>query len=154
MKISKLFPIAAILCLSVFTACETSEDISNGFDHEVPVCTVLTDSMEVERGATINIKVNASDNVGLSSVLLEGLWQIREYVLLDDAGNPKTYSFSADIVVGKDAAYEPWDENVYLNDGSSYKIKQYYHKLEFTAVDVNMNKRKAIVYIKIKAPEL
>jgi hypothetical protein len=141
--------IFVILAALGFYACETSEDISFGLDHEVPSYRVLTDSLQVQTGQTVEIKVEVSDNSGLSKVVFSyGDWLIRESISLADFNFPKNYTFQTAIIIPADAAKE-WQEDVILNDGSKKTITQHYHKLLLQATDVNMNTRNIPVYIQV-----
>ena len=137
-----------LIALATFVACETSEDISFGLDHEVPSYRVLTDSLQVKKGQTVTIKVEVSDNAGLSKVVFSyGDWVIREAIMLDE--KPKSYTFETSILIPDDAATE-WQEGIILNNGSKQTITQHYHKLLLEATDINMNVRNIPIYIKVE----
>jgi hypothetical protein len=137
-----------IITFIAFYACETSENISFDLDHEVPSYSVLTDSLEVEKGQTVLLKVVVSDNAGIGKVVFSyGEWQIRESITLDDT--PKSYTYETSVTIPVDAATE-WQEELILNDGSKQTVTQHYHKLLLEATDINMNVRNIPIYIKIK----
>jgi len=140
-----------VVCfLAFFFACESSEDISRKMDHEVPSYKVLTDSLTVAPGQQIEIKVEISDNAGLSKLLLTyGNWGIQEVLSLADLNYPKTYLFTTKVSVPNDAAKE-WVEDFIRNDGYVLKINQKYHKLNLEATDINMNVRNIPVYIRVQ----
>jgi len=141
--------IFVILAALSFYACQTSEDISFALDHETPSCRVLTDSLQVQAGQTVEIKVEVSDNSGLNKVVFSyGDWIIRESISLADVDFPQNYTFQTSIVIPADAAKE-WQEEVILNDGSKKTITQHYHKLLLQATDVNMNTRNIPVYVQV-----
>ena len=147
----KKFLIISIgLLAGLFYACETAEDISNRLDHEVPSYTVLTDSLLVQAGQQVEIKVDVSDNTGLDKVVFSyGKWLLRETISLRELNYPKSYRFETTFVVPEDAEKE-WEEEVMTNTGVSYKITQRYHKLNLEATDINMNVRNIPIYIQVK----
>lgn len=147
---NKIFITICLITAFGFFACETSEDISFGMDHEVPSYTVLTDSLTVPAGQAVEIKVDVWDNAGLKKVVFSyGNWSLRESVSLDEAGNPASYRYETTITIPDDAEKE-WEEDVVLNTGNSIKITQRYHKLNLEATDINMNVRNIPIYIKVE----
>ena len=136
--------------LMFFYACESSEDISNKLDHEVPSYKVLTDSLLVHRGQTVDIQVEVSDNAGLAKLVLSySNWSLRESVSLSDQNYPKTYTFATSVIIPDDALTE-WSENKILNDGTTVKITQHYHQLNLEATDMNMNVRNIPIYLQVQ----
>jgi hypothetical protein len=136
--------------LMFFYACESSEDISNKLDHEVPSCKVLTDSLSVSPGQTVAIQVEVSDNAGLDKLVFSySNWSLRESVSLNDQNYPKAYTFSTNVTIPDDALTE-WNEDLILNDGTSIKIIQHYHKLNLEVTDINMNVRNAPVHLRVR----
>jgi hypothetical protein len=139
-----------LTAITAFYACETSEDISLGTDHEIPSYRVSTDSLQVQARQTVTIKVEVSDNAGLNKLVFSyGNWLIRESVSLAEWSYPKDYTFETSIVIPVDAATE-WQEEVILHDGSKKNITQHYHQLQLEATDINMNVRTIPVYIQVK----
>ena len=140
-----------IIFLGVFFyACESAYDISMKSDHEVPSYKVLTDSLLVQPGQNIEIKVEVSDNKGLSTLVFAyDNWNIQESISLIDFGYPKTYLFTSTITIPVDAAKE-WVEDLERNDGSVIKITQRYHKLSLEATDINLNVRNIPIYVKVQ----
>jgi hypothetical protein len=148
-NMSKIVFAIIVLFSLVFSACETSEDISFGMDHETPSGQVMTDSLRVLAGQTRGIQVIVSDNAGLSKLVFSySDWTIRESVSLAEWNYPLSYIFETTITVPEDAL-EEWEEEVVLNDGSTKTIIQRYHKLNLEATDVNMNVRNIPVYIRV-----
>lgn len=138
------------LLAGLFYACETAEDLSKRLDHEVPFCKVLTDSLIVYAGQSIEIKVDVSDNAGLDKLVFSyENWFLRETVSLRELNYPKSYRFETRLVIPDDAEKE-WEEEVITNTGASYKITQCYHKLNLEATDINMNVRNIPIYIQVK----
>ncbi len=146
----KLFIITITAFMLVFYACESSEDISKGFDHEVPTYRVLTDSLVVQTGQTVALKVEIADNAGLKKVVFSyGNWFLFESIALDELGNPKSYVFETSITIPDDAEKQ-WSEELIRQDGSKRTITQQYHKLILEATDINMNVRNIPIYIKVE----
>jgi hypothetical protein len=144
------YQLTIILSALMFYACETAEDISLGMDHEVPSYQVLTDSLVVHPGQTVEIKVNVTDNAGLSKLVFAyGNWLLRESVTLDELNYPLSYSFTTSLTIPEDAEKE-WEEDFVQNNGATLKIVQQYHKLILEATDVNKNVRNIPVYIKVE----
>ena len=111
----KLLIVIITAFMVVFHACETSEEISMGFDHEVPTYKVLTDSLLVQAGQTVELKVEVTDNAGLKKLVFSyGNWFLFESITLDESGNPKSYVFETSITVPDDAEKQ-WNE-VIRND--------------------------------------
>ena len=183
------FIIAVLVLAFGIVSCETSEDISNGLDHQVPDCKTLTltangetkviddnvfplllwgvvpqTNLEVitlptvtaSKGSAIDISVVISDNVALKTAEISyPNWLFSKYInFANPVGDiplkPKSYTFTAQVVVPENAVTTPWLENYYFNDGSSMKITQSYHKIVLTVTDVNMNVRIIPIFVKIK----
>lgn len=139
--------ITGIILLTGIVSCESSEDISNNMDHEVPSYKVLTDSLVVNAGQTVSIKVDVSDNGGLSKLVFSyNNWKLRESITL---ASPKTYSFETSLTIPADAEKE-WEESIVQNNGATVKITQQYHKLVLEATDIHMNIRIIPIYIKVE----
>jgi hypothetical protein len=151
MKNKLLIIIVQLFLVFVFASCESAEEISRSFDLEVPTCKVQNDSSVVAAGSTVDLKVQLSDNVGLSKLeFAYDAWTVSESVNLVDQGSPKSYLYQVTIKVPA-TALTSWFETVYRNDGSSYVTTQVYHKLTLKVYDVNGNMRTAYVYIKVSA---
>lgn len=150
-QIKEIKYILLTLLALVFYACgESAEDISFGYDHEVPQYEVLTDSLVVDPLTTVDLKVRISDNEGLSKYVFSyGNWAINKAEELDKAGIIKEFLFEMTITVPADAEKE-WEETVIEKDGATRTIIQTYHKLEMTITDINMNVTKVPVYIKVR----
>lgn len=133
----------------VFTACgDNAEEISLGFDHEVPSYKVLTDSLSVDPLQQVELKVEVSDNEGLKRLVFSyGDWTINQ--AMDLEGTPKSYTFTTALTIPQDAEKE-WEEEIQRHDGTYYTITQNYHKLTLVATDINMNARTIPIYIKVK----
>jgi hypothetical protein len=145
--VSIIFVFSAVV---FFYACESSEDISNKMDHEVPSYKVLTDSLHVHPGQTVEIKVDVSDNAGLEKLVFSySSWSLRESVSLTDQNYPKTYTFTTTVTIPNDALTE-WTEDKILNDGTTVKVTQHYHQLNLEATDINMNVRNIPVYLQVQ----
>ena len=177
-----------LLALGMFS-CESSDDISNGLDHQVPDCKSLTitangqtkaiddnlsslllwgvvprtnlekitlPTVTATKGSTIDISVVITDNVGLKTAELSySNWLFSKYINFanpegDIPLKPKSYTFTAKVVVPADAVTTPWLESYYFNDGSSMKITQSYHKMILTVSDVNMNVRIIPIFVKVE----
>ena len=156
-KFLKNIIIAFFPCL-LLVSCDSAEQISNGFDHEVPKCIIKNDSITASRGEKIEIEIEVSDNIALNKMELSyGEWSLSNVIKLDNETTKKyTYTYELEIpqdakavtlVDGKEVG---WQEVVYRNDGSSYYINQLYHKISFNATDVNLNVRNTTIYLKIK----
>jgi hypothetical protein len=144
------FFIAVALFGGAFYACETAEDISNDMDHEVPSSVVLTDSLLVQAGQTVEIKIDVSDNAGLNKLVFSyGNWRLRESVSLEELNHPKTYRFETRLTIPEEAEKE-WTEEAIMNTGDVYTVTQRYHKLNLEATDVNMNVRNIPLYIRVE----
>lgn len=151
MKKISILIISQLIMVFAFIGCESAEDISRSFDMEVPTCKVQNDSSVVAAGSTVDLKIQLSDNVGLSKIeFAYDAWTVSESVNLADQGNPKSYLYQVSVKVPVTALVS-WSETVYRNDGSSYVTTQLYHKLTLKAYDVNGNLRTTYVYIKIGA---
>ena len=142
--------ISVFFLLAFFNACDSSEDISYKMDHEVPSYKLLTDSLLVQQGQNVEIKVEISDDAGLSTIVFSyDVWSVRESFSLMEENYPKSYTFAITITIPDDAEKE-WIEEVIRNDGSTVRIPQQYHKLNIEASDVNLNVRNIPVYIKVQ----
>lgn len=126
---------------------ETAEEISAGMDHEVPSYKVLTDSLVVSPLQEVQLKVEISDNAGLSRIVFSyGNWGLNSAINIE--GSPKTHLFETTVTIPQDAAKE-WVESVTENDGTIVQKSQTYHKLVLTATDINMNVKAIPIYIKV-----
>jgi hypothetical protein len=107
-------------------------------------------------GSTIEISVAISDDVALKTAELSyPNWLFSKYINFtnpegDIPLTPKSYVFTAQIMVPASAVTTPWLEDYYFNDGSSMKITVAYHKLVLTVVDINMNSRVIPIFIKVE----
>jgi hypothetical protein len=147
---SKSTIVLFLFSLVLFAACESSEDLSYGKDHEVPSYQVLTDSLIVNPGETVTVKVAVTDNAGLNKVVFSyGNWLLRESISLQELNYPTAYSFETTITIPEDAEKE-WEEELIENTGVTTKIIQQYHQLSLEATDIHMNVRNIPIYIKVK----
>lgn len=138
-----------VIILLIISSCETTEDILNSIDHEVPTIEFAQDSLVVNAGASVSISATVEDESGIERVEFSyGNWRINEIQDLSDQASSETYEFTTEIIVPVDAEKE-WEEDKYFNDASSIKIIQQYHRLELKAWDKNRNERKSIIYIKV-----
>lgn len=138
-----------VIILLIISSCETTEDILNSIDHEVPNIEFVQDSLVVNAGASVSISATVEDESGIERVEFSyGNWRINEIQDLSDQASSETYEFTTEIIVPVDAEKE-WEEDKYFNDASSIKIIQQYHRLELKAWDKNRNERKSIIYIKV-----
>ena len=181
--------IAIVVFALGMASCESSEDTSNGLDHQVPDCKKLTISangqtkviddnisslllwglvpqtnlekitlptVTATKGSTVYISVVISDNVALKTAEISySNWLFSKYINFTNPGGdiplkPKSYTFTAQVVVPGNAVTTPWLENYYFSDGSTMKITQSYHKIVLTVVDVNMNVRIIPVFVKVE----
>jgi hypothetical protein len=142
-----IIPFAIILL--VISSCETTEDILNSIDHEVPGINFDQDSLVVNAGESVNISATIDDESGIERVEFSyGDWRINEIKDLSDQTSTEIYEFTTEIMVPADAVKE-WEEDKYFNDASSIKVIQQYHRLELKAWDKNRNERKGILYMKV-----
>ncbi len=142
-----IIPFAIILL--VLSSCETTEDILNSIDHEVPSIILDQDSLVVNAGESVSISATIEDESGIERVEFSyGDWMINEIKDLSDQTSTEIYEFSTEIMVPADAVKE-WEEDKYFNDASSIKVMQQFHRLELKTWDKNRNERKGIVYIKV-----
>jgi len=149
MKKNLIRIIGQLMLIFAFVGCESAEEISRSFDLEVPACKVENDSLAVVAGSMVDLKIQLSDNVGLSKLeLAYDAWSVSESLSLEDKANPTSYLYQVSVKVPT-TALKSWSETVYRNDGSSYVTTQVYHKLTLKAYDVNGNLRTAYVYIKV-----
>jgi len=90
---------------TLFYACgDSAEDVSFGYDHEVPQYEVLTDSLIVEPLQTIEVKVRIADNEGLNKYVFSyGDWAVSKAEELNGA---KEYMFEMSITILADAKKE------------------------------------------------
>jgi len=185
----KIINIVTLVIALGMVSCETSEEISNGLDHQVPDCKTVTLSangqtkviddnivtlllwgvlpqtnlekialptLTVSKGSTLDISLVISDNDAIKTVDISyANWLFAKYINFSNPEGdipltPKTYTFTAQVVVPDDAVTTPWLEDYYFNDGSSMKITQSYHKMVLTVVDVNMNKRVIPIFVKVE----
>lgn len=142
--------IPIVFLVMVFTSCESTDDILERLDHEVPEVEFMSDTVEVEAGSTLNVDAWVRDSSGIERIEFSyGNWLIN--VIEDLSGEPvmEEVEFSTEIAVPEDALKE-WEEEKYFNDASSIVIIQQYHPLALSAWDKNRNMRKAYLYVKIK----
>jgi hypothetical protein len=141
--------ISFVIILLVISSCETTDDILNSIDHEVPTIDFGQDSLTVDAGASVIITATIEDESGIERIEFSyGNWRINEIVDLSDQASTEIYEFTSEVTVPVDAVKE-WEEDKYFNDGSSIKIIQKYHRLELKAWDKYRNQKKSIVYIKV-----
>ena len=111
---------------------------------------IITDSLLVHPGQTVDIQVEVSDNAGLAKLVFSySNWSLRESVSLSNQNYPKTYTFTTSVTIPDDALTE-WSEDKILNDGTTVKITRYYHPLNLEATDINMNVRNILVYLRVR----
>jgi hypothetical protein len=185
----KIINIGIVFLLLSMVACETSEDVSRSFDHQVPECksltltvngqtkviddnivtkllwgvvpqtnleTIVLPTITASKGSTIDLSVVISDDVALKTAELGySAWLVSKYINFanpegDIPLTPKSYTFTAQVVVPANAVTAPWIESYYFNDGSSMKITQPYHKMELTVIDINMNERTIPIFVKVE----
>lgn len=133
----------------LFAVIACNDDPNDAFDMRSPQAVIPIDTLEVNRGETVTLNAILSDESGILSYKLEyATWKITNEVSLRDAGMPKTYDFSADIVIPSDAATS-WLENYQKHDGSIFNVTQTYHKISLTFYDAVNNKNVIYFYIKI-----
>ena len=138
-----------VIILLVISSCETTDDILNSIDHEVPTIDFGQDSLTVDAGASVSISATIEDESGIERIEFSyGNWRINEILDLSDQTSTEIYEFTTEVTVPVDAVKE-WEEDKYFNDASSIKIIQEYHRLELKAWDKNRNEKKGIVYIKV-----
>jgi len=108
------------------------------------------------KGSTLDISVLISDDVAIKTAEISyPNWLFSKYINFENPEEniplePKSYTFTAQVVVPADAVSTPWLENYYYNDGSSIKITQSYHKIVLTVTDINMNVRIIPVFVKVE----
>ena len=142
-----IIPFAITLLLTY--SCESTEDILNSIDHEVPSVEFGEDSIVVNAGGSISISATIGDESGIERLEFSyGDWRINEITDLNDIETGELYEFTTEVFVPVDAVKE-WEEDKYFNDATSIKIIQQYHPLELKAWDKNRNEKKAYVYIKV-----
>ncbi len=188
-KMKRILNMAILVISFAMVSCETSEDISNRLDHQLPDCKTVTltangqtkviddnivtkllwgivpqTNMEVisqptvtaSKGSVIDVSVVISDNVGIKTAEMSyANWLFSKYINFSNPEGdiplkPLTYTFTAQITVPATAISTPWLEDYYYHDGSSLKVTQAYHKIEFTVIDVNMNKRIIPIFVKVQ----
>jgi len=144
--ISKLIVVVCVGLLAI--AC--NYDRNEGFDTRSPQAVILTDTILVAKGSTVTLKATLSDESGLKSYRLQySDWEVNEEkVRIDESGYPKTYEFSANVLV-PDTAKLSWNESYQKNDGSTFNITQTYHKISLTFYDAVNNLNVVYFYIKI-----
>lgn len=146
----KLPLVPLLFSLLVFTACESTEDILESIDHEVPDIQFLSDSIEVSIGDIFTVEALVEDESGIERMVFSyGNWRINEIVDLAEEPALDPYTFTTEVAVPEDALKE-WEEEKYFNDASSIVVIQQYHALELTAWDTNRNERKAYMYVKVE----
>ncbi len=142
-----VIPFAITLLLTF--SCESTEDILNSIDHEVPSIEFDNDSIVVNAGESISISATIGDESGIERLEFSyGDWRINEITDLNEVETGELYEFTTEVLVPVDAVKE-WEEDKYFNDATSIKIIQQYHPLELKAWDKNRNVKKACVYIKV-----
>jgi hypothetical protein len=148
---SKIFKYLSLVIFFpfIYIACgDNADEISFGYDREVPQVVLLADSLEVAPLQEVTLKAELSDNAGLSKLVFTyGNWAIAEAVELKD--NPKTCAFERTLTIPADAEKE-WSDFVTLNTGETKPVTETYHKLALTVTDINMNLRTVYIYIKVK----
>lgn len=113
-------------------------------------------TVTASKGSAIDISVVISDNDALKTVEISyPNWLFAKYINFtnpegDIPLKPKSYTFTAKVVVPDNAVTSPWLENYFFNDGQSMKITQSYHRIVLTVVDVNMNTRIIPVFVKVE----
>ena len=184
-----IFFIPVLIIALGMASCETSDDVSNNLDHQVPDCKSLTltangqtkviddnsstlllwgvvpqtnlekitlPTVTASKGSTLGISVVISDNIALKTAEISyPNWLFSKYInfanpIGDIPLKPKSYTFTAQVVVPANAVSSPWLESYYFNDGSSMKITQSYHKIVLTVVDINMNTRIMPIFVKVE----
>ncbi|MFV0467367.1 MAG: hypothetical protein ACK5MK_00405 [Dysgonomonas sp.] len=150
-RIAKFLSSTLVLGCFVLSSCgDSAEDYSFSQDHKIPEYKIYNDSIIVDKGQTVDISVDFSDESGLSKIACTySDWGISENILLKEQGNPPTYTLNKTITIPADAATE-WEETVQRNDGSTYKRTQHYHSITIKATDTNLNVRTVSVRIKVK----
>lgn len=142
--------IPILFVLMLITSCESTEDILERLDHEVPVVEFISDTVEVDAGATLNVDAWVRDSSGIERIEFSyGNWRINEIEDLSEQPVMEEVEFSTEITVPEDALKE-WQEEKYFNDASSIMIIQQYHPLALSAWDKNRNTTRAYLYVKVK----
>lgn len=137
-----------VATISLASCGQSAEDISYGFDHEVPQYKVLTDSLVVDPLQGVTLIVEVSDNVGLKRLEFSySDWKLMEAHNISDS--PRKLTFETSIHIPIDAE-KVWQEKVTQNDGTIVTITQTYHRLTLLATDVNQNVRRIPIYIKVR----
>ena len=144
--ISKLIVVVCVGLLAL--AC--NYDRNEGFDIRSPQAVILSDTILAAKGSTVTIKATLSDESGLKSYRLQySDWDVNEEkVRINETGYPKTYEFSANVLV-PDTAKVSWSENYQKHDGTTFNITQTYHKITLTFYDAVNNSNVVYFYVKI-----
>lgn len=146
----KILLIPVVLAFLIFSACESTDDILEGIDHEVPDIMFVKDSVEVNAGESLSVEALVEDESGIERIEFSyGSWRINEIIDLSEDPITESFTFSTEITVPEDAIKQ-WEEDLYFNDASSIKINQQYHRLALSAWDKNRNLMKASLYVKVK----
>jgi len=117
---------------------------------------IVLPTVTAAKGSTIDISVVIRDDVAIKTAEISyPNWLFSKYINFtnpegDIPLKPKSYNFTAQVVVPADAVSTPWLENYYYNDGSSIKITQSYHKIVLTVTDINMNVRIIPVFVNVE----
>ena len=142
-----IYLIAISLCITLIS-CE--QEINKGVDFISPKAFIESDSLEVFRGDSVNIKILLTDESGISHVSLSyPEWNINDDVLIGEENITNQYHYSYTIKVPMNAVLE-WEENYQKHDGTNYLITQHYHKFLLTSYDGVKNKNSIYIYIKAK----
>lgn len=113
-------------------------------------------TLSVAKGSTLDISVEISDNIAIKTAeIAYSPWLFSKYINFanpegDIPLTPKSYTFTAQVVIPDNAVVTPWLEDYYFSDGSSMKITQSYHKITLTVIDINMNKRIIPIFVKVE----
>jgi len=143
-----IFKLAIIGCLG-FALVACKYDPNEGFDIHSPQAVITNDTIEASKGSTVSLKATLSDESGLLSCKLDySEWNVLQEIKLDESGYPKTYEFTANIVIPDDAK-ESWLEDYQKNDGTVFNITQTYHKISLTFYDTVKNMNVVNFYIKV-----
>jgi hypothetical protein len=142
--------IPIVFLVMVFTSCESTDDILNRLDHEVPEVEFMSDTVEVDAGSILSVDAWVRDSSGIERIEFSyGNWLINVIEDLSEAPVTDEVAFSTEITVPEDALKE-WEEEKYFNDASSITIIQQYHPLALSAWDKNRNVTRAYLYVKVK----
>jgi hypothetical protein len=141
--------IPIVFLVMVLTSCESTDDILERLDHEVPEVEFMSDTVEVDAGSTLNVDAWVRDASGIERIEFSyGNWLINVIDDYSEAPASDEVTFSTERMVPEDAL-KSWEEEKYFNDASSIMIVQEYHPLALSAWDRNRNMRKAYLYVKV-----